>query len=198
MNKQVGLGWVMTLLLTGTSALAQTQNTTIRSDSASTTTTASSAAPAMKPGGTTGRDLIVSAARSGSHTTLFRLMRVSGLTDQASGKGPFTVFAPTNEAFDKLPAGTLDELIKPTGKAKLTKVLAYHVVRGKVRAEQLQDGQTLRTVTGGVLTVNKEGDAITITDGAGNTATINQADIEATNGMIHSVDAVLMPATGSK
>lgn len=190
----------MTLaLLVGTAALvqAQTQNTAARSDSASTTTTG--AAPtALKPGGTTGKDLIISAARSANHTTLFRLMRVSGLTEQASSKGPFTVFAPTNEAFDKLPAGTLDELTKPAGKAKLTKVLAYHVVRGKIKAEQLQDGQTLRTVTGGVLTVDKEGDVITITDGSGNTATINQADIEATNGIVHSVDAVLMPAAGGK
>ena len=150
----------------------------------------------MKPGGMTGKDLTISAAKSANHTTLFRALRASGLTDQASAKGPYTVFAPTNEAFDQLPAGTLDGLLKPAAKAKLVKVLSYHVVKGKFKAADLQDGQKLKTVTGGTLTVNKQGDTVTIMNGAGNSATVNQADIEATNGVIHSVDTVLMPAAG--
>lgn len=185
-------------LLTGAhlTAVAQDQNTAAQPATTPTTTTPPEST--VKAGGSTGKDLTMSAAKSASHTTLFRALRLSGLTEQASGKGPYTVFAPTNEAFDKLPAGALDGLLKPAAKAKLAKVLAYHVVKGKLTSEQLQDGTKLRTVTGGTLTVGKQGDAVTITDGAGNVATVNQADIEATNGVIHSVDAVLMPAAGGK
>lgn len=147
----------------------------------------------MKPGGSTGRDLAISAAKSAEHTVLFRAMRVSGLSEQAAGKGPYTVFAPTNEAFDKLPAGTVDELLQPAAKSKLVKLLSYHVVKGNYTSDQLQDGQKLKTVTGGTLIVGKQGDVTTITDEQGNAATINRADLEATNGTIHSIDTVLMP-----
>ena len=153
------------------------------------------AAPTLS---TTGKDLAISAAKSANHTTLFRALRVSGLTEQASGKGPYTVFAPTNEAFEKLPTGTLDELLKPAAKAKLMKLLAYHVVKGEYTADKLQDGQTLKTVTGGTLTIGKQGDTMTVTDGAGNTATISPDGAEATNGIIHSIDTVLMPTSKSK
>ncbi|SOD80341.1 Uncaracterized surface protein containing fasciclin (FAS1) repeats [Spirosoma fluviale] len=164
--------------------LAQSQNAAAQTNTTTTT---------IKSGNSTGKDLAISAAKSANHTILFRALRVSGLTEQASGKGPYTVFAPTNEAFEKLPAGTMDEFWKPAGKSKLTKLLAYHVVKGKFTADQLQDGQKLKTVTGGTLTVGKQGDSITITDGGGNTATINQADVEATNGIVHSIDTILMP-----
>ncbi|MGV3560664.1 fasciclin domain-containing protein [Larkinella arboricola] len=147
----------------------------------------------MKSGGSTGRDLAISAAKSAEHTVLFRALRVSGLSEQAAGKGPYTVFAPTNEAFEKLPAGTLDGLWQPAAKSKLVKLLSYHVVKGNYASDQLQDGQKLKTVTGGTLTVSKQDDAITITDEQGNTATVNRADLEATNGVIHSIDTVLMP-----
>lgn len=196
MTKQTRFGWALSIaLLAGTqvTALAQDQNTTAQATSGSTTSTPEST---MKPGVVTGKDLTISAAKSASHTMLFRALRVSGLTDQASGKGPYTVFAPTNDAFDKLPAGTFDELMKPAAKSKLVKVLAYHVVKGKLKAADLQDGQKLKTLTGGTLTVNKEGETVTIVDGAGNSAIVNQADIEATNGVVHSVDTVLMPVSG--
>ncbi|AUD03801.1 fasciclin domain-containing protein [Spirosoma pollinicola] len=186
MNKKPYLGWAMALsLFVGTcvSVVAQEVNSSVQTTATTT----------MKAGTSTGKDLAISAAKSASHTILFRALRVSGLTEQASGKGPFTVFAPTNEAFEKLPAGTVDEFWKPAAKPKLVKLLAYHVVKGKFTADQLQDGQKLKTVTGGTLTVGKQGDNITITDGAGNTATINQADVEATNGIVHSIDTVLMP-----
>ncbi len=189
------LGWTLTAgLFIGSyaSAMAQNQNTTGQT---AATTTAPEATGA-KTGSSTGKDLAISAAKSADHTILFRALRLSGLTEQASGKGPYTVFAPTNEAFGKLPEGTVDALLKPEAKAKLVKLLAYHVVKGKFTSGQLQDGQKLKTVTGGTLTVSKQGDAVTITDGSGSTATIGQADIEATNGIIHSVDTVLMPAGG--
>ena len=161
---------------------------------AGSSTTTMAPAGTMKPGGSTGRDMAISAAKSANHTILFRALRVSGLTEQASGKGPYTVFAPTNDAFGQLPDGTVTNLLKPDNKQQLMKLLAYHVVKGSYPADALQDGQKLKTVTGGTLTVSKQGDAITITDGRGSTATINQADIQATNGVIHSIDTVLMPA----
>ncbi len=194
MNKKPCYGWALLLavaLLFGTSAsvVAQDQNSANRT--ATTTTT-------VKTGSSTGKDLAISAAKSANHTILFRALRVSGLTEQASGKGPYTVFAPTNEAFEKLPAGSVEELWKPAARPKLIKLLAYHVVKGKYTADQLQDGQKLKTVTGGTLTVGKQGENITITDGAGNAATINQADVEATNGIIHSIDTVLMPTAAGQ
>ncbi|GAB4053813.1 fasciclin domain-containing protein [Spirosoma litoris] len=195
MKKKLGLsGVVACVLLSGlfVAANAQTQN----SAGQLATSTTSEANSVLKPShSVTNKDLAISAARSARHTTLFRAMRVSGLTEQASSKGPYTVFAPTNEAFDKLPVGTLDELMKPTAKAKLQKLLAYHVVKGKYTADQLQDGQKLKTVTGGTLTVSKQGETLSITDGAGNTATIDQGDAEATNGVVYSIDSVLMPGT---
>jgi uncharacterized surface protein with fasciclin (FAS1) repeats len=198
MTKKSGFGLALAVvLLMGAKAtvVAQTQNTASQPATASTT---SMSEGTMKSGGSTGKDLAISAARSANHTILFKALRVSGLTEQAASKGPYTIFAPTNEAFEKLPAGTLDELLKPASKNKLVKLLAYHVVKGKLTAEQLQDGQKLKTVTGGTLTVGKQGDAVTITDGAGNTATVNYADVEATNGIVHSIDTVLMPATSTK
>ncbi|MFD2936368.1 fasciclin domain-containing protein [Spirosoma flavum] len=192
MNRKPYLNLALAFALlasTYASVVAQNQN----SANQTTTTTTTS-----RTGSSTGKDLAISAAKSANHTILFRALRVSGLTEQASGKGPYTVFAPTNEAFDKLPAGTVDELWKPAAKSKLIKLLAYHVVKGKYTADQLQEGQKLKTVTGGTLTVGKQGDTITITDGAGNTATVNQADVEANNGIVHSIDTVLMPTTAGQ
>ncbi|GAB3015354.1 fasciclin domain-containing protein [Spirosoma pulveris] len=193
MNRKSYFGWVVATALfagTGGHVMAQSQNAATQTTTTTTTT--------IKSGSSTGKDLAISAAKSANHTILFRALRVSGLTEQASGKGPYTVFAPTNEAFEKLPAGTMDELWKPAGKSKLVKLLAYHVVKGKFTADQLQDGQKLKTVTGGTLTVGKQGDTITITDGAGSTATINQADVEATNGIVHSIDSILMPTSAGQ
>ena len=198
MNRKIVLSEAaMLLVYIGTSFSASShlmaqQNAGAMTDS-SATTTMTTTESTMKPGGTTGRDLAISAAKSANHTILFRALRVSGLTDQASGKGPYTVFAPTNDAFGQLADGTVTDLLKPANKQQLVKLLAYHVVKGSYPADALQDGQKLKTVTGGTLTVSKQGDAITITDGRGTTATINQADIQATNGVIHSIDTVLMP-----
>lgn len=181
------------MLLAGTFASVSAQNQNTGTRTPTTTNSDMNAAPTLS---NTGKDLAISAAKSATHTILFKALRVSGLTEQASGKGPYTVFAPTNEAFEKLPTGTLDDLLKPAAKAKLQKLLAYHVVKGEYPADKLQDGQTLKTVTGGTLTIGKQGDTMTVTDGSGNTATINPEGAEATNGIIHSIDTVLMP--GSK
>jgi uncharacterized surface protein with fasciclin (FAS1) repeats len=116
------------------------------------------------------------------------------LVDTLSGPGPFTVFAPTNAAFGKLPKGTVETLVKPGNKATLTKTLTYHVVAGKLSADQLMDGQRLMTVAGEPLTVKKSGGLVMIVDAKGGAATVTIADVNQSNGVIH-VNRVLMPAS---
>lgn len=142
----------------------------------------------------TNKDLAGSAAISPDHTTLLKALQAAGLADQAKGKGPYTVFAPTNAAFDKLPAGTLDKLLMPANKKMLSGILTYHVVAGSYKAAALKDGQKLKTVEGEMLTVKKQGDSVMIVDAKGGSATVQKADIIATNGVVHSIDAVLMPS----
>ncbi|AWM35455.1 fasciclin domain-containing protein [Hymenobacter nivis] len=142
----------------------------------------------------THKDLAASAAISPDHTTLLAGLKAAGLADRAKGKGPYTVFAPTNAAFDKLPAGTLDKLLMPANKKTLSGILTYHVVPGIHKAASLKDGQKLKTVEGEMLTVKKEGGNVMIVDAKGGSATVQKADIIATNGVVHSIDAVLMPA----
>lgn len=120
-------------------------------------------------------------------TTLVAAVVAAGLAETLSGNGPFTVFAPTNEAFAKLPDGTVEELLKPENKEKLAAILTYHVVAGKVMSKDLSDGQKAETVNGQEVT-------ITIGDGVKvETATVITADLEASNGVIHVIDSVIMP-----
>jgi len=120
-------------------------------------------------------------------STLVAAVVAAGLADTLSGNGPFTVFAPTNEAFEKLPAGTVEELLKEENKEKLASILTYHVVAGKVMSKDLSDGQKAATVNGQEVTVTI-GDAVKI-----DTATVIAADLEASNGVIHVIDTVIMP-----
>lgn len=146
------------------------------------------------------KDIIDNAMNSKDHTTLVAAVKAAGLVDTLKGAGPFTVFAPTNAAFDALPAGTVDTLLKPEMKADLTKVLTYHVVSGKLDAaalaEQIAAGggsATLTTVQGEALTAKAAGNGIALTDAKGNVATVTTADVYQSNGVIHVVDKVLMP-----
>ena len=139
------------------------------------------------------KNIIENAVNSKDHTTLVAAVKAAGLVDTLSGKGPFTVFAPTNEAFGKLPAGTVDTLVKPESKATLTKILTYHVVAGKMNAADLKDGQKLKTVEGEELTVKASGGKIMIIDAKGGSSTVTIADVNQSNGVIHVVDTVLMP-----
>jgi len=146
------------------------------------------------------KDIIDNAVNSKDHTTLVAAVKAAGLVDTLKGAGPFTVFAPTNAAFDALPAGTVDKLLKPDMKADLTKILTYHVVPGKLDAtalgEQIAAGggsATLNTVQGEALIAKAAGNGITITDAKGNVATVTTADVYQSNGVIHVVDKVLMP-----
>ncbi|MDZ4794396.1 MAG: fasciclin domain-containing protein [Bacteroidota bacterium] len=120
-------------------------------------------------------------------TTLVAAVVAAGLAETLSGQGPFTVFAPTNEAFAKLPAGTVEELIKPENIEKLAAILTYHVVAGKALSSDLSDGQLIKTVNGQEVTVSI-GDTVKV-DGA----VVVTADLEASNGVIHVIDAVIMP-----
>ncbi len=149
------------------------------------------------------RNIIENASNSADHTTLVSAVQTAGLVETLSGPGPFTVFAPTNAAFDKLPAGTVTTLTQPANRAALTKTLTYHVVPGRLTASdlmaQIEAGggrATLTTVQGGALTATRSGDTITLTDAAGGVSTITTADVIHSNGVIHVVDSVLTPPRG--
>ena len=146
------------------------------------------------------RNIVENAVNSADHTTLVAAVKAAGLVDTLSGPGPFTVFAPTNAAFDKLPAGTVDTLLKPANKAMLTKILTYHVVPGRVSAEDLmmkirQGGgmAKLTTVEGGTLTAKMMGGNVVLVDEKGGMATVTQADVFQSNGVIHVTNTVSMP-----
>ena len=147
------------------------------------------------------KDIIDNAVNSADHTTLVAAVKAAGLVDTLKGKGPFTVFAPTNEAFGKLPAGTVDTLVKPENKATLTKILTYHVVPGKYDFMALSNAITkgggqaeLATASGGKLTFKKNGmHNIDVIDEGGHVASISTYDVYQSNGVINVVDSVLMP-----
>lgn len=133
------------------------------------------------------KDIVDTAVDAGSFTTLVAAVTAAGLVDTLKSEGPFTVFAPTDEAFAKLPAGTVEDLLKPENKDKLTAILTYHVVAGKVMSGDLSDGMKAATVQGGEVT-------ITTTDGVKvDGATVTAADIETSNGVIHVIDTVILP-----
>lgn len=146
------------------------------------------------------KNIIENAVNSADHTTLVAAVKAAGLVDTLEGPGPFTVFAPTNEAFAKLPAGTVDNLLKPENKATLVKILTYHVVAGKLSAADIKKmireghGQaTLKTVSGGTLTAMMQGKNLVLQDEKGGTATVTIANVFQSNGVIHVVDSVFLP-----
>ena len=142
---------------------------------------------------TPSRDIMENAAVSNVHTTLVAALRNAGLVETLKGDGPFTVFAPTNAAFAKLPGGAINKLLRADMKPQLTKVLTYHVVPGTYRAADLRNDQQLTTVEGETLTVIRQSDQVMLRDAKGGTATISIADVESSNGVTHVVDSVLMP-----
>jgi uncharacterized surface protein with fasciclin (FAS1) repeats len=141
------------------------------------------------------KNIIQNAVNSKDHTTLVAAVKAAGLVDTLEGKGPFTVFAPTNAAFGKLPAGTVDTLVKPENKATLTKILTYHVVPGRLEASDLTDGKKLKTAEGEELTVKMADGKVMIVDAKGGTSTVTISNVHQSNGVIHVVDTVLMPAS---
>ena len=148
------------------------------------------------------KTIVENAVNSKDHTTLVAAVKAAGLVDTLAGSGPFTVFAPTNKAFGKLPKGTVETLVKPENKATLTGILTYHVVPGRLTASdlmaQVQQGggkAMLRTVEGDTLTVMQAGRGkLSITDTKGNKSMVTIADVMQSNGVIHVVDSVLLPS----
>ncbi|MEO5979036.1 MAG: fasciclin domain-containing protein [Chryseolinea sp.] len=146
------------------------------------------------------KNIIENAMNSKDHTTLVAAVKAAGLVETLSGKGPFTVFAPTNAAFEKLPAGTVDNLLKPENKGMLTSILTYHVVAGKMNSKDVAaaikagNGKAeLTTVQGGTLTASMEGKDVILTDAKGNKSKITIFDVNQSNGVIHVIDTVVMP-----
>jgi uncharacterized surface protein with fasciclin (FAS1) repeats len=147
------------------------------------TTAAAFAAPALAQDA----DIVDTAVAAGNFTTLVAAVEAAGLVETLKGEGPFTVFAPTDEAFAALPEGTVEDLLKPENKPMLTAILTYHVVPGKVMSGDLSNGMTATTVQGGEITIMTEG-GVKVND-----ANVTTADIEASNGVIHVIDKVIMP-----
>ena len=146
------------------------------------------------------KTIVENAVNSPINKTLVAAIKAGGLVDTLNSPGPFTVFAPTDDAFAKLPAGTVDNLVKPENKATLDKILTYHVVAGRVSSRQLMGlikkgggTATLKTVQGEDLTASMSGDNIVLTDAKGGTATITTANVYQSNGVIHVIDTVLLP-----
>ncbi|MEO7120428.1 MAG: fasciclin domain-containing protein [Ginsengibacter sp.] len=146
------------------------------------------------------KNIVENAVNSKDHTTLVAAVKAAGLVETLEGPGPFTVFAPTNEAFDKLPKGTVETLLKPENKAKLTAILTYHVVAGKISSMDLmkmvKEGHgkaTLKTVEGENLYVTQKGHNLMVTDEKGDVAKITIADVNQSNGVIHVINTVLLP-----
>ena len=146
------------------------------------------------------KNIIENAVNSKDHTTLVAAVKAAGLVDTLSGAGPFTVFAPTNEAFAKLPKGTVESLLKPENKDKLVKILTYHVVAANAMSDAIgkmikDDGgkHTIKTVAGNVLVASMKGDKIELRDENGGVATVTIANVKQSNGVIHVIDHVLLP-----
>ena len=146
------------------------------------------------------KNIIENAVNSADHTTLVAAVKAAGLVETLQGTGPFTVFAPTNAAFQKLPAGTVDNLLKPENKPSLTKVLTYHVVAGRLSSvelkKQIKAGNgtaTLKTVSGDMLWAMMHGNDIVLKDAKGNMSTVTQANVFQSNGVIHVIDSVVLP-----
>ncbi len=168
-----------------------TTETTVATDTSMTTPMATQPEAGVMVGGANmvaSKNIVENALNSADHTTLVAAVKEAGLVETLSGTGPFTVFAPTNEAFDALPKGTVETLLKPENKKKLTTILTYHVVPGMIKAADLKDGQKLKTVQGEDLMVSVKDGKVMI-----NGATVTIADAVSSNGVTHIIDKVLMP-----
>ncbi len=166
MRKLLAIGTITALTLTLTTAVASAQQSDMKG----------------------GKDIVATAVAAGSFKTLAAALTAAGLVPTLQGAGPFTVFAPTDEAFAKLPKGTVEDLLKPENKAKLTRILTYHVVSGKVMAADVVKLKSAKAVSGDMITI-KVVDKTVMIDGA----KVTTADIAASNGVIHVIDSVILP-----
>jgi uncharacterized surface protein with fasciclin (FAS1) repeats len=174
---------------TATATTEATETETTEAETTEATATEETDAAAAE-----GEDIVDTAVGAGSFTTLVTAVQAAGLEETLRGEGPFTVFAPTDEAFETLPEGTLDELLAdPEG--DLSEILQYHVVAGEVFAADVleMDGETVETVQGGTFTIEVDGEQVVLLDTAGNRINVVDTDVEASNGVIHVLDGVLSP-----
>ena len=186
---------LVSLAVASALAIGACSSSSKSSDSTSPTTiapTTNSSMAATSNPSTTANTIVDVASSNPDFSTLVSAVKAAGLAETLSSTGPFTVFAPTNAAFEKLPAGTLASLLNPENKQKLADILTYHVVAGKVMAADVKTG-TVKTANGADFNVTVNGTTVTITDGEGNTATVVKTDIPAANGVIHVLDTVLLP-----
>ena len=191
MRRSFSLIAVLALALTTTAACSSTDPAGMATSAPTVVETPMESA---SPDAMMEKDIVDTAVAAGDFTTLATALTEAKLVDTLKGAGPFTVFAPTDQAFAALPAGTLDALLAdPSG--DLTSILTYHVVPGKVMAADVLtlNGQKVKTVNGAEITVNVDGSMVSLTDAKGNTVNVTMTDIEASNGVIHVIDAVLMP-----
>ncbi|MGH6706508.1 MAG: fasciclin domain-containing protein [Sphingomicrobium sp.] len=189
--------------IAGAAALALSGCATMNDDLGSGSAMAASADTVPMVGGAPmypTKNIVENAVNSADHTTLVAAVKAAGLVETLSGPGPFTVFAPTNDAFAKLPAGTVETLVKPENKAMLTSILTYHVVPGRVTAADLMaaikaggGSVKLTTVQGGTLTASMMGDMIMLVDAKGGMAHVTQANVLQSNGVIHVTESVSIP-----
>lgn len=184
---------VIVVLLGGGVYLAMRDDTSTDSAQQSTTTNSSSSEPTVMNDSKLSKNIVELAAETPDLSVLVTAVQSAELDDTLQGAGPFTVFAPTNDAFAKLPAGTLDTLLKPENKAQLQTILTYHVIPAKAMSTDLSDGQVLTTVQGSELTVSIKNGEVVLTDAAGGMSKVIQADIEAENGVVHVIDSVVLP-----
>ena len=192
----------LTLASCGNDKTAETTTTTATTNPAdSVAAMAGDSARMAKPEGvmvdgvamTADKDIVDNAAGAKSVSTLVAAVKAAGLVETLKGAGPFTVFAPTNAAFDKLPKGALEGLLKPESKAKLAGVLTYHVIAGRLVAADLKDGQELTTVNGAKLKVTVKDGKVMVSNGKDAPATVQIADVISSNGVTHVIDGVVLP-----
>ena len=188
-TKKLGLAATIAVAAVAGLALGACSSSSDAATTPSTTTTTADSSMSTAPADQT---IVEIAAGNHDFSTLVAAVRAAGLADTLSGPGPFTVFAPTNEAFAKLPAGTVDTLLKPANKQQLAAILAYHVVPAAVMAKDVTPG-TVETVNGASFTVAIEDGSVILTDGQGNKAKVVTTDLVASNGVIHVIDTVLLP-----
>lgn len=195
MNKSgvITLIVVLVIVVGGAIALASHHSSTAGMTASSTTTTMNDTTQGVMVGGalmTPDKDIVENAMNANNVTTVVAAVQAAGLVDTLKGAGPFTVFAPDNNAFAKLPAGTVDTLLKPENKAQLADILTYHVVAGRYTSADLHDGQVLTTVEGKTLTIGKTADGKISING---TAMVETPDVISSNGVTFVIDSVLMP-----
>ena len=167
---------------------------TSRNDSSDTKDTTTQSSSTQQTEQQKSGTIVVVASNTPSLSTLVTAVKAASLVDTLQGSGPFTVFAPTNDAFNALPAGTLDALLKPENVDQLKAILTYHVVAGKVMAADLKDGQKITTVQGGTLTVSIADGKVYLIDAKGNKVMVEKADVNGDNGVVHVIGGVLLPS----